>query len=205
MSDLITILSSVGISALLSAALIFLAKSWMLERLKNAIKHEYDEKLETHKAQLKLLEAERSIRLTRVFEKTAETIATTYAKLWAFHKAVEDCTQRGDHSDFAQNQELERNIQSKYADVLQYFLPHKIYFPKDTAKRIIYFLNTGQSASGAFRVILASKGNPDVTEKNYQRFDEYNKEFSELLTLLEEDFQKILDIEEWKSGGHKAK
>src|SRR5689334_22833592 len=112
MSEIITFISSIGGSTLLTAGLIFLARNWISERIKNAIKHEYDEKLETHKAQLKLIEAERSIRLTRVFEKTAEIVAATYEKLWAFHKAVEDCTQNGDHSDFTQSQELQEDIQS---------------------------------------------------------------------------------------------
>jgi hypothetical protein len=199
MQNILTIISSVSFSALLAAALIFLTKSWISERIKNAIKHEYDEKLETHKAQLKLVEAERRIRLTRVFEKTAETIATTYAKLWAFHKAVEDCTQSGDHSDFAHSQELKMSIQSKHEDVCQYFLPRKIYFPKETARKIIDFLNAGQSASGEFAMMLISKGNLEATEKIYKRFTEDSKEFSELLTLLEEDFQRILGMEERKS------
>ena len=49
MNEIATIASSVGLSGLL----VWLTKSWISERLKNAIKHEYDEKLETHKAQLK--------------------------------------------------------------------------------------------------------------------------------------------------------
>lgn len=48
----VTILSSAGVSGLLVAALVFLSKSWLTERLKNAIAHEYAEKLETHKSTL---------------------------------------------------------------------------------------------------------------------------------------------------------
>jgi hypothetical protein len=50
---LVTILSSAAVSAALSGALVWLLQNWISERLKNAIKHEYDAKLETHKAQLK--------------------------------------------------------------------------------------------------------------------------------------------------------
>ena len=54
MSNLIlTFIISTTVSVLLMSALIFLSKSWLSERLKNAIKHEYDEKLEAHKAKLK--------------------------------------------------------------------------------------------------------------------------------------------------------
>jgi hypothetical protein len=60
---------------------LFLGRNWILERLRGAIKNEYDEKLETYKAQLKArndeqleqikarlqIDAnEKSIRLTRV-------------------------------------------------------------------------------------------------------------------------------------------
>jgi hypothetical protein len=49
----ITILTSLISSAALLGALVWLLQNWISERLKNAIKHEYDAKLETHKAQLK--------------------------------------------------------------------------------------------------------------------------------------------------------
>ncbi len=49
----ITLLASASISAGLSAALVWLAKNWIGERIKGAIQHEYDQKLETHKAQVK--------------------------------------------------------------------------------------------------------------------------------------------------------
>ena len=43
---------SVIASIAANGSLLFLTKSWISERLKNAIKHEYDAKLETHKAEL---------------------------------------------------------------------------------------------------------------------------------------------------------
>lgn len=48
------VLASSAVSTLLIAALLLLSKSWVLERLKNSIRHEYDLGLETHKAQLKM-------------------------------------------------------------------------------------------------------------------------------------------------------
>jgi hypothetical protein len=45
--------TSVVINGLLAAAMIFLAKSWISERLRNAIEHEYKMKLETYKHQLR--------------------------------------------------------------------------------------------------------------------------------------------------------
>lgn len=53
MNEVTTILSSAAVSAALTSLLVWLFKSWISERLKNAIRHEYDQKLETHKTELK--------------------------------------------------------------------------------------------------------------------------------------------------------
>ncbi len=47
------ILSSAGVSAALSCALVWLARTWIGERLRSAIQAEYAAKLETLKVQLK--------------------------------------------------------------------------------------------------------------------------------------------------------
>ena len=49
-----TILASASVSAALTATIIWLAKSWIGERIKGAIQHEYNQKLESHKAVLKV-------------------------------------------------------------------------------------------------------------------------------------------------------
>lgn len=50
---LMTILASAGVSVALAGGLLWFTRTWVGERLKNAIKHEYDHKLEAHKATLK--------------------------------------------------------------------------------------------------------------------------------------------------------
>lgn len=49
-----TVLASATVSAALTSALVWLAKSWIGERIKGAIQHEYNEKLESHKAKLEV-------------------------------------------------------------------------------------------------------------------------------------------------------
>lgn len=54
MNDFVTtVLASASVSAGLAAALVWFAKNWIGERIKGAIQHEYDQKLELHKSQLK--------------------------------------------------------------------------------------------------------------------------------------------------------
>lgn len=50
--SILTLVSSITVSGLLTAALIFLSRSWISQRLKSAIEHEYAEKLATYQAQL---------------------------------------------------------------------------------------------------------------------------------------------------------
>ncbi len=151
MPDFVTLVSSVGVSALLTAALVFLTKNWISERLKGAIKSEYEEKLETHKAQLKaqndtqlehfksqlhIAASERSIRLTRVFEKTVETVAVTYEKLLAFHDAVAAYTSIFEWPDGPSKEERRKILADKYSDFLNYYRPRSPFLPKRTASRI---------------------------------------------------------------------
>jgi len=51
----LTLLASATVSAALTGALIYLSKTVIGERIKNSIKHEYDQKLEAHKATLKVI------------------------------------------------------------------------------------------------------------------------------------------------------
>jgi hypothetical protein len=103
MSEVGTLLSSISASAVVSALTAFFAQNWIAARLNAAIKNQYDQRLETHKAQLlasnqievekfkaelQLAASERGIRLTRVFERTVDAIAGTYERLLAFHDAV---------------------------------------------------------------------------------------------------------------------
>jgi hypothetical protein len=103
---LVSIPASAGVSAVLSAALIWLSKTWISERLKSAIKHEYDQKLEAHKAQLKaeqeialarkragleVLVAEHHIRFSKLHEKRDNALADLFAKLKGAQNAIGTC------------------------------------------------------------------------------------------------------------------
>ena len=49
----LTVISSAAVSLALSGLLLWITKTWIGERLKGAIKDEYNTKLESHKAQVK--------------------------------------------------------------------------------------------------------------------------------------------------------
>lgn len=54
-SFLLNTLSTTAVSAALLAALVWLCRAWIAERLKNAVKHEYDRELEAYRSALSLV------------------------------------------------------------------------------------------------------------------------------------------------------
>lgn len=90
MEMIITLLSSAAVSGSTAAILIFLARTWMSERIKQSIKHEYDVLLEQYKHELK---AEHEIALERLRASNAENQAIQAVAMASFaegHKAAHE-------------------------------------------------------------------------------------------------------------------
>ena len=97
MNDIIvTILASVTASSIASGVIVWLSKTWISERVKNSIKHEYDLKLESYKATIEIEKSatieniksnlkdstfKREIRFSMLHEKRSEVIAELHAHL----------------------------------------------------------------------------------------------------------------------------
>jgi len=165
----VTVLFSVGISTALSAALVWLLRSWIGERLKNAIKHEYDAKLESHKAQLKaaldleiethkarlqadnaaLVEQlkadlqiaafEHQVRFSRLHEDVARTVSETYSRLYNWAVAVERYVSVFERASGPSKKERRTAVADAMKDFADYFRPRKLYLPKQLANRIKAF------------------------------------------------------------------
>ena len=220
--EIITFIASVSGSGVL----VFLFRNWISERLKDSIQHEYneklesykavlkshyDEKLETHKAQLNsqsqtelarfqsqlaIAAAERNVQYSRVFEKTADIIAETYGKLLAMKNAADDYTQlMGTPSDSAR-QKIVEAFREKERDLMEYFLPRKIYIPKETAEKIWIFSNAVNYATMQFTMAMAAARSqvrePDSYGKLFNNFIKTSDELPKLLEALENDFQHLL-------------
>ncbi len=209
MPDVLTILSSLVASGLLSAALLWLTKNWISERLKNAIKHEYDEKLETHKAQLKsqsdvsierlksqlqVTAAERNVRYSKIFERTAETVAETYKRLLAFQDAVASYTHPMTWEGEPSKAEKRKVAGNKYREFLDYYRPNCLFLPKETERRIDEFHPKLHSMALEFMWGVEEGGDRSDPEKNtwMKAHDFMSKEVPPLLNLLKDDLRKIL-------------
>ena len=68
----LALLTSAGVSVALTAALVWLSKTWISERVKGAIQHEYEQKIEAYKAELK---AQSEVALERLKASHAQFLA----------------------------------------------------------------------------------------------------------------------------------
>lgn len=84
----LSLLSAAGISAALSATVIWLARSWIGERLKNSIKHEYDLRLSALNNELKSQAEAQAAKLKASIEREAEKIRFATSSIGESQKAV---------------------------------------------------------------------------------------------------------------------
>lgn len=85
---IISILSSVAVSGALVGILIWLSRGWMSARLRGSIQHEYGQKLEAHKAQLKAENEVALLELRSAVEREAALHAAAHASFSEGQKAA---------------------------------------------------------------------------------------------------------------------
>jgi len=148
---LISVVSSTVLSGLLAGALIFLARTWITQRLQKAIQHEYDQKLEAYKAQLKaqnqielerlrcnlsMMSSEHQVRFLKFHDRLAEVVAETYALIQRYRTAVHQYSKRIIASCDPPLAERHEKVDEAKKEFWNYFLPNEIYFPEQTSDDI---------------------------------------------------------------------
>lgn len=100
----VSILASLAASGALTAALVFLSKTWISERVKNAIKHEYDQKLETFRANIRADQAIKdaaaasfSATHSAAFERRLDAIRTIWQAIMRMRQNTPAILQITDH------------------------------------------------------------------------------------------------------------
>ncbi len=213
MDYLNVILTSSLFGALASGLFFFLFKTWVSERLKNAIKHEYDQKLETHKAQIKaeadvtierlkselhILAMERQVQFSRVFEKTAEVVATTYQKLLSIHQAVAEYTSLFEWTDTPPREDRRKIVGERQREFLDFFLPNRLYFSQPMVTKINEFTKQMNKTAVTFMTRVEQGGDsrdPHSSTDTWVETDKYmTEEAPVLLRQLEDEFRSILGL-----------
>lgn len=151
MNDIITIITSVGASGLIGGAIVWLFRSWISERLRSSIQHEYNQKLEAHKSKLQyenetaierlrselhIAATERNVKITKLNEEMAETISRTFALLNNLRIAVLDYTKPIEMSGEPSKEEKKATVARRMMELEEYFFPRQIYLPRDLAIKV---------------------------------------------------------------------
>ena len=209
-----TIVGSILASTAVCGAVGWLLRTWISERLKGAIKNEYDLKLETFKAELKansdvqierlkarlqIAASERTVQFSHIYAKTAETIAEVYSHLVAFRDAVASYTSIIEYSTGPPKEERRMTVGAKFKEFQDYYKPRRIYLPRDLDDKIAEFANGLFKISIEFRRGVEEGGDcrpgaPEDKDTWMEAHKYVNEQSVELLKSLEKEFQRELGI-----------
>lgn len=203
------VLTSAGLSAALVGFGAWLLRYWLSERMKRAIKSEYDQKLETHKAQLKaesdiaiekiradlaIKTAERQIQFTRLHEERAEVIAETYALLTDLHIKLGEYVKIFEPAGDKPKEERRKEVQGAHKAFIDYYPRRRIFLPPSAVKKID---DVNQESVSAFYDFFyqveayQEKGSHD-TRAWLEIFKKVRDQMPKALGELERDFRALL-------------
>ncbi|HEU6448465.1 MAG TPA: hypothetical protein VFV23_08515 [Verrucomicrobiae bacterium] len=210
MPDITTLITS----GALSAALVFLLRGWISQRLKSSIQHEYDQKLETHKAklsaeseiaiehlksQLQIAAAERNIKLTKIFEQQAEVIAEVFAKLVRLIASIEEYTAIMTYEGTPSMAERRKKVGERMTDFVDYYHPKKVFLPAPTQKRIDAFVKELNLKTIMFmRKVEQGRERAQSPEEDtwFQTMNFMNKDVAQIMADLDQELKTILGLSE---------
>lgn len=199
----------VSVFSALSASgfVIWLTKQWISERLKNAIKNEYDVKLETHKAELKansdveieklrsqlnLAAKEHDIVFSKLHEKRAEAIAAIYAELRKIDKCLQDLvTVVGVQGEPSRSDRFD-SLVIAHNVFYEIYIPKVIFLPEPTANKLNDFNKIYVQTANEFKIFVIGDGNHGRHIKWTEIFDRCNGPIKEALNELEVEFRLLL-------------
>lgn len=161
----ISVLASVGVSGAAVALLIWLSKEWISTRLKSSIQHEYDQKLESLKAQLKAQNEVALVELQAAIERHNSLLAAA-------------------HSSFAEGQKaaIERKLQAidtLWRQILQLRLRLPLLLSFDDFMTVDqYKAMKGQPMLIALKQELSDKQNSKLVDPETERVRPYIGEYT---------------------------
>ena len=195
-TSLLSFLTTTAASGAVATLILWIFRSWISERLKNAIKHEYEQKLETYKSELKL-ETERSLaQYNYVYKECLEVYAGTYSRLAEFEGRVRAYVSFwGDLG--AERAERRQEVAKALTEVQSYVLPRRIFLPAPLVIRIQELIQELYKITTKFMIFVEvpDKGSGERggdIEHWTQVADILDKKLGPIMQELEHEFRKLL-------------
>ncbi len=203
------VLTSTIFSSSLVGLGVFLTRSWLSERMKNSIRSEYDQKLETHKAQLKaqsdvalervradlsIAAAEHQIQFAHLHEERARVIAETYARLTELHVKLGDYVKIYEPAGDKPKEERRQAVQKAHENFITYFRVKRIFLPESAVGKIDSINEQSVSAFYSFFYeieVTQKQGEHDI-RRWLKIFNQVKNEMPVALKELERDFRLLM-------------
>lgn len=208
----VQLIASASVSVALSGLLLWITKSWISERLQQAIKSEYDQKLETHKAQLKaqadveieklrsqlsISATEHEVRFSHLHELRAEVIAETYALLKTMYSRLANYVKIFEPAGDTPKEQRRMEAAEAHQNFRQYYSTKLIFLPKATSAKLeaidLQLVKTFNEF--VFGVEMKEKAGAGGFEKWMEIFDRLNGEIKTALGELEDEFRRLIGDE----------
>ncbi len=220
----LTIISSAAVSAALSGLLLWITKTWIAERLKNAIKAEYDTKLESHKAQLKaeydkqlethkaqlkarsdveieqlksslnIAANQRNTTFSHLHTRRVDVIAKTYAKLKKLHDCVANYVKPHELSGERSKEERRNDVVDASADFTPYYSQNQIFLSQPVAEAIRQMNQELISISNLFIFTVDLPPTPDF-QQWIKITEKFEGSVKDALAGLEKQLRQLLGDE----------
>ena len=205
-STFLTALISSTLCAAIISGLFALMQFFATERLKNRIKSEFDEKLETHKAQLKatsdveleklksnlgIIAAQRQVQYAHLQERRAEIVAETYRLLKAAHKGVSLYIAVFEIAGGPTRDER-RDAAALAGDAFSnFFVANEVFFPASTAKQLEALRLEYINSFNEFALFVDRKNGGD-TNRWLAISEKLDGSLKQALKRVEQDFRHLL-------------
>jgi len=204
---LVQIFTSAGIAGLVACLAVWITRLWLTEGIKNSIRIQFEEKLETHKAQLKAqsdvelerlrsqlrdASAERNIVFSRLHEQRANTIAETYSCLKELHICLSEYVKVFEMAGGPSKEERYKKLVAAHEAFFESFAKRLIFFPEETARKLNGINQAIVETGNEFRLFVELRQSPNSTEDWVKLEKRVRTEIEETLLALEKDFRVLL-------------
>lgn len=177
-----------------------------LATYKEKIKLESAAEIEKLKSQLEITATERSIKLTKIFEKQADVIAITYQMFLGLLDASNDFAEwlrnnRPNKGTFFERLKLFNSLEKAIKTIQSYLPQNEIYLPKSTSRKIYQLaicvgceMAQYDLTEEAIKDASTGKIDKKIVDEQMKRLTLCNNDTAIVIGELKEDFQKILGI-----------